>query len=179
MQIPAPAEASGRLAGDGLAALAALALTIVTSVSGAQSSPHGFTLVTADEYHQLEEQASRMSPEGVLPQPRAFDIDAPKILVDAPQAGVEQRPPLRLALRFEPAQGAKIDLASFQVIYKLGPLRKDITDRVRPFVTLTEAGVTGSSSTALPAGTHTVIVRIRDTQQRLGEQTITFRVAPS
>jgi hypothetical protein len=166
-----------RLAGHRYVAFAALALAIFTSTNAALLPTRGFTLVTADEYRRLKEQASKVNPESVPPEARALDIEAPKILVDAPQSGVLQHPPLHLALRFEPAADAKIDLSTLQVIYKLGPIRVDITDRVRPFVTLTEAGVFGSSSTAIPAGTHTVTVRIRDTLKRLGERTITFRVA--
>jgi hypothetical protein len=169
-----------RLAPHRYVAFAALALAILNSAGAGPaglSPTRGFTLVTADEYRRLKEQASKVSPESAAPQARALDIEAPKILVDSPKPGVEQHPPLRLALRFEPAADAKIDVATFQVIYKLGPIRMDITDRIRPFVTLTQAGVSGSSSTAIPAGNHTVIVRIRDTLKRLGEQTITFRVA--
>jgi hypothetical protein len=172
-----------RLAATRCAAVAApalaLALAILAAANAAPSSTRGFTLVTAEEYRELKERASKVSPESAPPEARAFDINAPKILVDAPKPGVEQHPPLHLALRFEPAADAKIDLTSFQVIYKLGLVRMDITDRIRPFVRLTEAGVTGSSSAAIPPGTHTVIVRIRDSLRRLGEQTITFRVAPS
>jgi hypothetical protein len=166
-----------RLARHRDVALAALALMILTSTHAAPLPSGGFTLVTADEYRRLKEQAAKVGGENAPPEARALDIEAPKILVDSPEPGVEQHTPLRLALRFEPAPDAKIDLSTFQVIYKLGPIRMDITDRVRPFVALTEAGVSGSSSTAIPPGNHTVIVRIRDTQKRLGEQTITFRLA--
>jgi hypothetical protein len=36
--------------------------------------------------------------------------------------------------------------------------------------------LSGESSAAIPAGEHTLIIRIRDTLNRVGEQVITFRV---
>src|SRR6185437_3749466 len=158
-----------------LAAAAALALVVFTATRAAPPPTHGFTLVTADEYLRLKEQASKLNGESALPEAKSLDLDAPKILVDEPKLGAELHAPLRLALRFEPAADAKIDLSTFQVIYKLGLIRMDITDRIKPYVSLTEAGVSGSSAAAIPAGDHTIIVRVRDTQKRLGEQTITFR----
>jgi hypothetical protein len=148
--------------------------------AGCHPSRAGFTLVSADEYHQLKsvQQGSTSSnAQAEAPATKAFDINAPQIVVEAPDPRVEIRPPLRLEMRFQAAADAQIDVASFQVIYKYGLLRKDITDRIRPFVTLTPAGVSGESSAAIPAGEHTLIIRIRDTMNRPGEQVITFRVA--
>jgi hypothetical protein len=82
-----------------------------------------------------------------------------------------------LDIRFAPASGAAIDPTSFHVIYKYGFVHKDITDRIRPFVALTDSGVTGSSTSEIPAGEHTLIFRISDTSRHVGEQTVTFHVA--
>jgi hypothetical protein len=159
------------------------ALSWVIALCGAvmvcQSWGAGFSLVSEDEYRQLksEQQASaRSKAEADVPVPKALDLNAPQIIVKAPDPHMEIRPPLRLEMRFQPAADAQIDVSSFQVVYKFGLLRKDITDRIRPFVTLTRTGVSGESSAAIPAGEHTLIIRIRDTLNRVGEQVITFRV---
>jgi hypothetical protein len=144
---------------------------------GCRSSMTGFSLLSADEYRAIKVEEARASAAPETPSAKAVDVDAPKILVDAPDPRVTVRPPLHLELRFEAASNARIDVSSFQVLYKYGLLRKDITDRIRPFVTLTAAGVSGASSSAIPEGEHTLIIRIRDTMNRLGEQAVTFRVS--
>ncbi len=100
----------------------------------------------------------------------------PRIVLVSPPAHRPVRAPVRLELRFESAPGAAIDPDSFQVLYKWGFLHHDVTDRIRSFAAITAEGVIGSSSTAIPPGEHTFILRVRDTQRRLGEQTLTFRV---
>jgi len=148
------------------------------TLGGCQSSKGGFSLVSAEEYAQLQSAPqARTLGEAEAPVSKAIDLHAPQITVEAPDPRVEIRPPLRLKVRFQAAADASIDVSSFQVIYKYGILRKDITDRIRPYVTLTQAGVSGASSAAIPAGEHTLIIRIRDTMNRIGEQTVTFRVA--
>ncbi len=48
--------------------------------------------------------------------------------------------------------------------------------KILRFVTLTSTGLTGSTPPDLPPGLHTLIIRIRDTQHRLGEQILSLRV---
>jgi hypothetical protein len=145
---------------------------------GAHSPLQGFTLVTAAEYRQLKtgnpgDTQFKRAPN----EPKSIDVDAPQIVVQSPDPSTAIHPPLRLEVRFKPVPAAQIDVSSFQVIYKYGPLRKDITDRILPFVKVTPDGVSGASSAAVPAGEHTLIIRIRDTQKRSGEQIVTFRVS--
>jgi hypothetical protein len=143
------------------------------------SSAWGFTLVTAAEYQQLKTGNpgdTQFRKDVPTQEPKVLDLDVPLIVVQSPDPHAVIRPPLRLELRFKPAPAAQIDTTSFQVIYKYGPLRKDITDRILPFVKVTSDGVTGTSAAAIPAGEHTLILRIRDSQKRTGEQVVTFRV---
>jgi len=156
--------AAGRAAGARAAA----------GASGAAATK-GFSLISAQEYAQLK--STPQSAQAEVPEVKSLDLNAPQIIIEAPDARADVRPPLRLDVRFKPAADAAIDVASFQVIYKFGIIRKDITDRIRPFVTLSAAGVIGSSTSAIPAGEHTLIIRIRDSLNRIGEQMVTFRVA--
>jgi hypothetical protein len=144
-----------------------------------QSLGKGFTLVSEAEYRQLRSGnpgSTQFSADVPGTEPKALDLNAPQIVVQAPDSRAPIQPPLRLELRFKAAPDAQINISSFQVVYKYGLLRKDITDRIRPFVTVTRDGVTGASSAAIPAGEHTLIIRIRDTLNRSGEQTVTFRI---
>ncbi|HMK87344.1 MAG TPA: hypothetical protein VK437_15385 [Steroidobacteraceae bacterium] len=107
----------------------------------------------------------------------AASADSPRIVVEGQGNVVAvDHAPARIAVHFEPAQGATIDLSSFQVLYQLGIFRKDITARVLQYVTLTPAGLTGFAPADLPEGTHTLIIRIRDSQRRMAEQALTFSV---
>ena len=155
-------------------------LVLYGSLLGCRPSAPGFTLVSPEEYRELQSQQSasqaQPQPEGPTLEPKSLDMNAPQIIVEAPMPDIAIQPPLHIQLRFQPAPDAGIDVSSFQVIYKLGLLHKDITDRIVPFVTITPTGLSGVSSSALPAGEHTLILRIRDTMKRLGEQTVTFRV---
>lgn len=151
-------------------------LSVYAMVAVCQGSGQGFSLVNAREYHDL--QAGKALP-GFSKQAfefKAREINAPRIVIDSPDTSAQIRPPLRLELRFQAPSDAQIDVSSFQVIYKYGLLHKDITDRIRPFVTLTANGVSGVSAAVIPAGQHTLIIRIRDTMSRLGEQVVTFRI---
>jgi hypothetical protein len=154
-------------------------LALCGAAMGCQSWGAGFSLVSEDEYRQLKSERQHITEfkaEAEAPVPKGLDLNAPQITVEAPNPHVEIKPPLRLEMHFQPAADAQIDVSSFQVVYKFGLLRKDITDRIRPFVMLTKAGVSGESAAAIPAGEHTLIIRIRDTLNRLGEQVITFKV---
>jgi hypothetical protein len=106
----------------------------------------------------------------------AADLDAPRIVIEAPASGAELRAPVRFAVHFEAAVGSQIDVSTFQVLYRCGIFTKDITNRVLPFVTLTATGLAGFSPPDLQPGTHTLIIRIRDTRQREGEQIFSLRV---
>jgi hypothetical protein len=135
--------------------------------------------VSAAEYRQLKSGKpgdAQFTEEQPSTAPKALDLDAPQIVVQEPNSRALIRPPLHLDLRFKPAPDAQIDTSSFQVVYKYGLLRKDITDRILPFLILTRDGATGASTAAIPAGEHTLIIRIRDTLKRMGEQTVTFRI---
>jgi hypothetical protein len=105
------------------------------------------------------------------------ELEAPQIVVEN-QSGDAQAAaaPAHIEIRFEPADGTQIDVSSFQVLYQFGVFKKDITARVMPYVTLTASGVTGVLPANLPPGTHTLIIRIRDSQGRTSEQEVKFHI---
>jgi hypothetical protein len=107
----------------------------------------------------------------------AAEHQAPRIVIEN-QNGAEEpaTAPAHIEIRFEPADGTQIDISSFQVLYQCGVFRKDITARIMPYVSLTASGLTGVLPANLPPGTHTLIIRIRDSQQRASEQEVKFRV---
>jgi hypothetical protein len=105
------------------------------------------------------------------------EIVAPRIVIEN-QSGSAQpaTAPAHIGIRFESAEGTQIDISSLQVLYQFGVFRKDITARILPYVTLTASGLTGVVPPNLPAGTHTLIIRIRDSQRRTSEQEVKFYV---
>jgi hypothetical protein len=104
--------------------------------------------------------------------------EAPRIVIENHGGSADSATaPVHIEIRFEPADGTQIDISSFQVLYQFGVFRKDITARILPYVTLTPSGLTGIVPTSLPAGTHTLIIRIRDSQRRTSEQEVKFQVA--
>ena len=103
--------------------------------------------------------------------------EAPQIVIENQGGAAEPASaPAHIEIRFEPADGTQIDVSSFQVLYQFGVFKKDITARILPYVSLTASGVTGVVPPNLPPGTHTVIIRIRDSQRRMSEQEVTFHV---
>jgi hypothetical protein len=107
---------------------------------------------------------------------QATELEVPRIYLVAPAADAPVTSPIHVALRFEAPSGSDIDLASFQVLYQFGIFKKDITKQILQFVTLTPAGLTGSTPPELPPGVHTLVVRIRDTQHRSGELMLSLRI---
>jgi len=107
---------------------------------------------------------------------KAAELSEPMIYVDAPVSDALVNSPVQVTLHFEASNGSEIDVASFQVLYQFGIFKKDITKQILRFVTLTSTGLTGSTPPDLPPGLHTLIIRIRDTQHRLGEQILSLRV---
>jgi hypothetical protein len=107
----------------------------------------------------------------------AAQLDAPRIYLVAPSSDAAVDSPANVTLRFEASRGSDIDLASFQVLYRSGLFTKDITEQILKFVSLTPRGLTGSTPPRLRPGVHILVIRIRDTRHRLGELTLSLRIA--
>ena len=82
--------------------------------------------------------------------------------------------PLRLEIAFKAPADARIVPASFRLLY--GVLKIDLTERLQRHARLNEAGVL-IEETAVPQGTHRVIVRVADDKGRIAERELMIRVS--
>ena len=101
---------------------------------------------------------------------------APQItLVDPEANGTDKvvRNPFKMEVIFKPQEGAALDFKSFQALY--GSLKMDITDRLLKEAVKTPNGLRLANVNA-PSGKHRILLRIKDSQNRLAEKEIQFRV---
>lgn len=135
----------------------------------------GFDLVTADEARQAAQAEVDAPPSRTrampVPGPRA---PAPSIRVLAPRLqGAPVRAPLRIELAFAPAPGTRIVPDTFRVLY--GLLKIDLTERLRPHATVSEAGVVVDGA-QVPDGLHRLLMQVADDQGNTAEQELRIRV---
>ncbi len=89
----------------------------------ASAAQGGFELLSAREYRsELAARALRPAPSSVL---KGADFSAPTITVVKPDTKAPIAPPVDIDVRFQPAQGASLNMASLKIMY--GFLRLDIT----------------------------------------------------
>jgi hypothetical protein len=100
--------------------------------------------------------------------------DAPSIEVRNPRLNDTLSAPFPIRIAFSAREGAEIVPASFRVYY--GMLRLDITDRVLQNVKVAPAGFSVEEAD-IPAGSHRLLLQITDSKGRVGETTLSFRVA--
>jgi hypothetical protein len=126
-------------------------------------------LVTEDEYR-------RSHAAGPLSMPRAMPSpDGPAILVQAPADPTQPlKPPILFRVAFQPPQGAKIDVKSFQALY--GTFNIDITSRLLEHCSISPNGFEAKDM-AIPAGEHRVTLIIADNQGHQSTRTFRFVVA--
>jgi hypothetical protein len=113
----------------------------------------------------------------IFPAVEAALHDAPSIVLHTPRDGGTYASPLGIDIGFEPAHGAAIDLSTLKVTVVthtlIGDLTFDITDDVSPYVS---SGGIRARRARIPAGEHTVTIRVADTLQRQAERQLTFTV---
>lgn len=101
---------------------------------------------------------------------------APQItLVDPEANGADKvvRNPFKMEVIFKPQEGAALDFKSFQALY--GALKMDITERLLKEAVKTPNGLR-LANVNVPSGKHRILLRIKDSQNRLAEKEIQFRV---
>lgn len=147
--------------------LAALAAAIASAAAGG-----GFELLSDKEYRS--ELTARALP-GAAFVTRAADLNAPSITVMTPDSKAPIQPPVDIDLRFKPAAGATVNVASLKILY--GFLRLDITQRIlqAPGVQVTAAGLTAKGA-RLPSGSHKLFIQVSDNLGRAGSQLLEFTV---
>jgi hypothetical protein len=103
-----------------------------------------------------------------------LDPLAPQItLVDPDSADKAIKNPFKMEVLFKPQDGASVDFKSFQALY--GGLKLDITDRLLKEAVKTPTGLRLVNVT-VPSGKHRILLRIKDSQNRLAEKEIQFKV---
>ncbi|MBN8505456.1 MAG: hypothetical protein J0L58_13380 [Burkholderiales bacterium] len=134
-----------------------------------------FELITPDMVaaeSRAEPRASEVG--GPSPSVRMRSVSRPSIRVLTPSLGTGSlKSPVRIELAFDAASDARIDLASFRVLY--GMLRIDLTETIRKNATVTEKGIVAPAA-KVPPGTHRLLLRIQDNLGRSGETELRFTV---
>lgn len=133
------------------------------------SAAKGLLLVTDDEVRRSREALPMVEAELQRPDPLAPQI----VVVDPKNVDQVLRNPFRMELSFQPQQGAKLDFSSFRAYY--GSLKLDITDRLLKEATRTGNGLR-VADVRVPSGSHKIILRIRDDQNRVAEKELQFKV---
>ncbi len=119
---------------------------------------------------------SQKAPPVVEAAAAPADPLAPQItLVDPETNGADKvvRNPFKMEVIFKPQEGAALDFKSFQALY--GLLKMDITDRSLKEAVKTPNGLR-LANVNVPSGKHRILLRIKDSQNRLAEKEIQFRV---
>ena len=146
---------------------------VAVAAAGASMAPHGgFELLSEQEYRS--ELTARELPGAVL-IPRAADLNAPTITVVRPDSSAAIQPPVDIDVRFKPAAGATVNVASLKIMY--GFLKLDITQRIlkAPGVQVSAAGLTAKGA-SLPSGSHKLLIEVTDNLGRAGRQLLEFTV---
>jgi hypothetical protein len=134
--------------------------------------------VTQAEAVQLVTKEEMLKSQKAAPvvEANATPIDplAPQItLVDPDSADKAIKNPFKMEVLFKPQDGAAVDFKSFQALY--GGLKLDITDRLLKEAVKTPTGLRLANVT-VPSGKHRILLRIKDSQNRLAEKEIQFKV---
>ncbi|MEO0314087.1 MAG: hypothetical protein RI928_543 [Pseudomonadota bacterium] len=126
-------------------------------------------LVTAEEASR-----SQQAPPVVEAHSSAPDPLAPMIAVVDPQKiDKALKNPFRMEIDFKTQAGAQLDFSTFKAYY--GAFKVDITDRLLKEATRTASGLR-LSNVNVPSGSHKIVLRIKDDQNRMGERELYFKV---
>lgn len=98
--------------------------------------------------------------------------DGPNIKVLSPDRDRDLQSPFKLAVRFEPRPGSKVDLSTLRVEC-LKIITVDLTSRVRPYVTSNGINM---ENVKIPAGNHRIRVSVADTVGNVTVEIFNIRV---
>ena len=133
----------------------------------------GVLLVTEEE---AEREARYAASAESRFEPRAVPVPgAPVIEIRSPSASSSLKSPFAIRVGFRANDGAETVPGTFKVFY--GRLKLDITDRVLQKVRVGKDGV-AIEEADIPAGSHRLLLQIRDSRGRTGEIPLTLTVAP-
>lgn len=118
--------------------------------------------------------ASRNTPPLQEASSDPADPMAPQItIVDPDSIDKAIKNPFTMEVLFKSKDGSPVDFKSFQALY--GSLKLDITSRLMKEAVKTSAGIK-LSNVNVPSGTHRILLRIKDSQNRLAEKELFFKV---
>jgi hypothetical protein len=118
--------------------------------------------------------ASRNAPPVQEASSDPADPMAPQItIVDPDSIDKAIKNPFTMEVLFKSKDGNPVDFKSFQALY--GSLKLDITSRLMKEAVKTSAGIK-LSNVNVPSGTHRILLRIKDSQNRLAEKELFFKV---
>ena len=143
-------------------------IVLIGLLSVAESS-FALQLVTPEEV-----MASRSAPPVQEVSSEPADPMAPQITVVAPDSIDKAiKNPFKMEVLFKSKDGAVVDFKSFQAFY--GLLKLDITSRLMQEAEKTSTSIK-LSNVNVPSGSHRILLRIKDSQNRLAEKQISFKV---
>ncbi len=146
----------------------AKSLTIVLLLACAQQVA-AVQLVTKEEMLKSQKAAPVVEANATPLDPLAPQIT----LIDPDSSDKAIKNPFKMEVLFKPQDGAAVDFKSFQALY--GELKLDITDRLLKEAVKTPTGLRLANVT-VPSGKHRILLRIKDSQNRLAEKEIQFKV---
>ncbi len=118
--------------------------------------------------------ASRNAPPVQEASSDPADPMAPQItIIDPDSIDKAIKNPFTMEVLFKSKDGNPVDFKSFQALY--GSLKLDITSRLMKEAVKTSAGIK-LSNVNVPSGTHRILLRIKDSQNRLAEKELFFKV---
>ena len=143
-------------------------ILLVGLISVATSS-YAVQLVTP-----VEVAASRNAPPVQEASSEPADPMAPQITIVDPDAIDKAiKNPFKMEVFFKSQDGNPVNFKSFQALY--GSLKLDITSRLMKEAVKTSMGIK-LSNVNVPSGTHRILLRIKDSQNRLAEKELFFKV---
>lgn len=139
------------------------------SILGYSGSILAFELLTIDEIRASREASSLQEVST-----SQFDPMAPQItIIDPDSIDKAIKNPFAMEVVFKSHDGTPVDFKSFQALY--GSLKLDITSRLMKEAIKTSSGIK-LANVNVPSGTHRIVLRIKDSQNRLAEKEILFKV---
>ena len=144
---------------------------IAATLMGTMLTASAVQLITKDE--MLD---SLHTPPTIEAAAAPADPLAPQItVVDPDPNGTDKvvRNPFKMEVVFKTQEGVTLDFKSFQALY--GALKMDITERLLKEAVKTPNGLR-LANVNVPSGKHRILLRIKDSQNRLAEKEIQFKV---
>lgn len=134
-----------------------------------------FDLINNAEYARDKEFAARApaDQDGISKGFSFPEPGAPVIELQTPKLQDTLKAPFAIHLVFKAAEDAEVVPDSFKVLY--GFLKLDITERITQHAKPTKDGLSVEQAN-IPAGSHKLLLQIRDSKNRQAEKTMSFNV---